>query len=801
MPASFPVLSLIQGISEQSAFSRPQSSALNQENCINDLLRGARARLGTRVVSHYEANLDSAFFHRIERSLEEDYLICVTAEGLRIFNLADGEEAEITYGATVSPTIVATYLAHSGKTRNAFCASTVNDTTFLANREVVLAMDSEESLPRNNWGIAHFKSANYSTDYKLTVTDENGNSYSASYKTPDNSTASNADHIATNRLAEDFAQAMTNALPSGWGVNRTASSILISHDTLKFEVTSEDGLGGQQFTAFTDRTKQVSDLPNAAWDGYTVAIGSKRSAGEADYYLRYSGTSQNGVWEEVVAPETKLTFDAFTMPLHIRNTDVNAFEVEHAPWGKRVAGDGINSAKEPSFIGTTIKDLQFIDSRLAIITEGAATMSRSRNGYVFFPDTVQTTLDTDPIDYTVANGKVTNLTRSVVISKHLQLWANGVQSVMSGGQDALKEDTAENPPVTNYEYDGQVAPITVGQSSLIFVTSNGAENTFLEVIFKEATPVGEIEINAHCPAIVSGTVRHMAAGGTGKVLFVLNEEDLTTCPIYQWYNNGQERVQSAWNYWKFPGSDAILWISSTGSTVKALVKHGDRVAIEHLEMKPNTEEPGLVPLRADHRLDEGSVSSVVHDGEVYTVTLPWGLTDTQKENFTVYARVDDEGTGERRGLTFPVTWVSSTEFTFKCAIPSLRFWCGHVPIAKRTSGRLYLYEQDGTILLDTLHVDAVRVQHKDTTHYSIEIAFDGTDLDDIREDFWPGRIGDQQTANNKLAVARDGMSAMVDIGATSEAFTMTILNDTIYPSSWEAMEFIYRAEKRYHAGR
>lgn len=795
MPSSFPVLSLIQGISEQSSFSRPQSSAEEQKNCINDLLRGSRARGGTRVINHWDWNIEDAFYHRIERSREEDYLVILKGTDLKIINLASGVEAAITY--LVSAAEIDSYLTHTGKSRKAFAAGTVNDTTFLASRQKVIQMDPSLSPAKTAQGIAHFRSSNYSTEYKLKVI-VGGTTYQAAYKTPDNSEAGNADYIATNRLAQEFATAMATALGSGWSVARRGSSILITNlSGTHFKLATEDGLGGQQFIAFTDRVKKVADLPVSAWDSFTVAVGSARTSGETDYYLRYTGGEQDGVWAEVVAPSTEVYLDPATMPLHLINTGLNAFTVGHAPWGARVAGDGVNSSKNPSFVGQTIRDIQFIDSRLAIITEGAFSLSRSRNGYVFFPDTAQTTLDTDPIDYTVANGKVTNITRSVVVAKKLQLWANRSQSIVTGGTEALKEDTAENPPVMSYEYDGEVPPIPVGQSSLVFTTENGNENQVMEVVFRDDTPIGEIPINAHCPSLVSGTIRQLEAAGTAQMLFALNEEDRTKCYVYQWHNNGSERVQSAWNYWTFPGSGGLEWVGATGSTIKALIKHGNRVALEVLELKPNTDEPGLVPLRADHRLSEAELPTIFSGADI-SVELPWPLTDDQKASLVCYCRVDDDTTGEQRGQIYPVTWGDDQTFSIPTTNADLRFWVGHIATAEREAGRLYISSDRGTEMLDAIHIEAVRVKHKDSVTYDIICIPRGVDEEEETVETYSSRhIGDPAAVNNRLVVSKEGQSEEARIGYAAGDCRIILRNSTIYPSSWEAMEYIYRAEKRH----
>ena len=783
-PRSFPVPSLIQGISQQSTFSRPQASAEDQKNCLNDLLDGARARYGSRVLGSWDWDTEDAFVHQIERSETENYIVVIKGSNLKVLNLADGTDCTVTGD-------ISAYLPHTGKTSQAFCAATVEDTTFIGNRQKIVQMDSATSPAREHWGLVHFRSASYFTTYTIHV-NIGGSVYTAGYTTPDNSIAANAEYIATNRLAIAFAEALNAVLPAGFGAYRRASSILISGNA-PFSIYTEDALGGKQMVAFTDRAKTLADLPEVAWNGYQVTIGSTKSAESSDYHLKYVGDEQDGVWEEVVAPDTKTSLAASTMPHILKNTGLNTFTVGPAPWGDRLAGDGVSTAKDPPFVGQTIKDIQFIDSRLAILTEGSFSLSRARNAYVFFPDTVQTDLATAPILYNVANGKVTLLTRGVVVSKRLQLWANKMQSSVSGGQDPLREDTAESPPLTSYEYDGKVPPQPLGRSGLVFCSGVGRWNRVLEVIYREGTPIGEIGLTDHCPRLIPGEVGMMSVGGTANMLLVLSETIPNRLYVYQWFNVGEDRVQSAWNYWEMSQADGISWAGMTGSTVYLLVRHGDITALEAIETNAGGDEAGQVPLRADHRLYETELttSHSAEDG-LMEITLPWAYDD---DSLVVFERLDDEETGEQRGRQLPWSRVNSTTITFPTDNPDIRFWLGARVPAERVFGKLYISDKEGTVTTDRIQVDNVRVFHKDTTSYSVVI----TPVQGAvrKEDFTARRLGNPEVINNRVYVEAQGQSSLVKVGLTTDEFQVSLLNDTIYPSAWEAFEYIYTATKRY----
>lgn len=785
--------SLIQGISQQSEQSINPASAKDQKNCINDLLLGARARNGSAVQGVFSDVLTDPFFFEIYRDDDEHYVVTIEADELIIYNVAEGVKATITGD-------ISAYLTAGEPERTGYAAATVEDTTFLANKSISPAMDSATSDARPNWAIAHFKSANYSTVYKLHIT-VGANTYTTSYTTPDNSTASNADFIATNRLAEELYDvlvattipAMTSAGDTGFSAERDGSTVLLKRSSAgAFTVSTEDGLGGEQFIAFVDRVKELDDLPATAFDGYVVTVGSGNGTTDFDYFLQYSGSGQQGVWEEIVAPSTETDLDADTMPHILTNTGKNAFTVSTAPWGSRLAGDGDRTAKDPSFVGDYIKDLQFIDGRLAIICEGNYSMSKAGNAYVFFPDTAQTTLDTDPVIYNVANGKVTLLSQSVAIGKRLQLWANKIQLIVSSGQEPIKESTVENVPITNYEYDGLVAPEARGLTSLIFGTALGSWINFMEVFFRGEQPQGEIDVSGQCPKLVKGTLRNFAVGDRARFLLVVTSE-AGKLYVYQWYNSGEERLQSAWNVWEFNGPERVLWAGMVGSQVRLIFSWGDDgVSIEHLETDYESDGADLVPLRCDNRVDETYVTG---EGTGYRIlTLPYPVPSTKRANFVAFERLNDDETGEQRGRLLTLAWQSDTVVWVYSEIPEVNFHAGFLVNAERVFPRPYIRDREGTILFDEIIMRRLRVSHKNATTYDVEIRPTGSEST-RSESYTARRIGDPQVVNNRIAVNSAGEHS-VPIGYEADEAEVALVNNTIYPSSWAAATLYYEAIER-----
>lgn len=786
---AFPVPSLIQGISQQSAQSVGQASAKNQENCINDLLLGSRARNGSTVRADWSGSRSGSFFHRIERSPTEDYLVVVMDGSLEIINLASGVKSTITGD-------IDSYLNVTGTPEDSFVAATIEDTTFLANKETIPAMASTTSTARENWAICHFKALNYYEKYTLNLVCD-GITYTCSYQTVDGRDWTQEIQLKTEWVGGKFKEAIDSVIipaldadgKTGFTVEQRGSALLIDGGTHPFSIYCTDGHSEQSFIAINDRVEKISDLPKYAWEGFQVAIGIEDEyISAADYWVEFKGDYQDGSWEEIVKPGTKTSLDATTMPHKLVNTGLDAFTVEAATWGDRLAGDGLLTAKDPHFVGRAIKDLQFVSTRLAIITEGSYDFSRDKNAYVFFPDTVQTILDTAPIGSTIANGKVTLVSKSVVMAERLQLWANKIQTHIDTSGEPLKEKSISNDKITSYEYDGEVHPLPVGMTSLVFGTSRGLWCSVTEVIFRPGgTPIGEIRINSHCPKLIPGTLKDMQAGDASSMLLVRSSGDDIGLFLYQWYNSGEQRVQSAWNQWTFPNVTKVVWAGMCGSKVYLLLDWASTYSLEVVETEYEGDETGQTPLRSDHRVDESKVTS---EGSGYRVlTLPYGVASAQRSNFVAYERVTDAGTGEQRGRLLDLEWQSDTVVHVKSDIALVRFNFGAKVIARRDPHRLYISDpKRGTMLMESVKVADLTVSHNNAGYYRLEVTAGGSVVSD--DEFLPREPFDPQDINNQIAIEESGEERF-RIGYDTEEFTMSLVNDTILPSSWEALKYHY----------
>lgn len=782
---SYPIRSLIQGISQQEESARGVANAERQENCLNEVLDGAVSRMGTVVSKKITADYSDPFVHEVSRSDTEDYLFLVEDGDLKIINKVSGVQATLTGD-------ISAYLAHTGSARKAFQAVTVGDTTFLLNRQKTILMDTTKSAARAKQGIAHFKAGGYKIKYELRI-NVGGTDFSTSYTTPDNSTAANAQYIATDVLAQEFADslnttvfpAMVTAGFSGFSVTRRGSGITITSTTHDFTLFTSDGVGDKQFISFTDSVKAITDLPAKAPAGYQVSVAGDGSQGSSKYFLKFTGTPNNGRWEEVVAPDTETDLKASTMPQLVINTGLDAFTVGSGTWGKRLAGDGDLTAKDPSFVDAKVNSLQFIGGRLGLVTEFEMTLSRSRNAYVYFPDTVQTNLDTAPVDYDVSNGSSTAITHAVVAGGKLQFWGNEQQTYLDSGQDPIREDTTEILPMSNYEFDGECPPKAIGMASLVFGTAVGRWSKLVEVFFRGGRADGEIEITAHVPKLLEGSLRHISTGEAGKKTLVLTSDTPDVAYLYQWYNQGTDRVQSAWNPWTFPVPTKILWASIKGSKAWFLFKWPSGTTLEYVTLDRHGDETDQkFPIRLDHRLTEADFT---HSGTYFQATLPYQVPSDKRESFRAAERLDVADVSQR-GREIPIEWVNDSTVRVLHPDSNVTFLFGSIPVAKRTFSRFLARDrEDQTILHDRLLIKKIVVGHYQSVEYGAIVEAFGQNP--VRQDWTARLVADPSVANNEVPI-KDGIF-VVDVGEETDSVEVTLINDTYFPATWRSAKYLY----------
>lgn len=826
---------MVQGVSQQKASQRRDSQAQAQFDCSNSPEDGVVPRPHWEFIFKAASkDFTNGFFYEQARGLNEHYLSVFSGHDVTTYDLLDGTLCTVTKSET-------TYLAaDGGAPRDNFDAQSVDDYNFVFTKQVVPAMTSDIQPVRPKEALIWFRAGGYQTTYTLAIT-YNGKVYIWKYLTVDNADTDNAEFVATGYIAATFYRSLTNhAAPqttsgdtasstvvgvqaqwdgdyvgrgAGWGTVTapiTATSLGFSvqingnilriwrTDGVDFSVDTSDGAGDQFIKGLKDPVASFTDLPKNGFEGMLFRIAGVNKNSNDDYFVQYQGkVSGGGVWAEVAAQGAHTTLDPATMPHALINTGYRTFTWGPVNWSTRIAGDEL-SAEDPYFVGKQIQDLFFFQNRLGVLTEGASDYSKSSNEFTFYPDTTQASLDTGRIGIRLtASGNARNqgaslLRKAVQSNESLFLWAQRAQFRIHSGVDSFKPSTIQSAESTSYEFSETVDPLSMGQQ-LYFPSETAKWASLRSIAFSQGIPAGDTDLTAHIPKYIPAPIRDLSGFDTGRKIFVRSDATANYLYCYEYLQSGNDLVQSAWNTWRLPAG-TILWSSVFRSGLFVALQRSDGVVFLRAELDAGAiiDPGGEYTTRLDMRVSEAN-TTVTYNAttKLSTITLPYQLQEGLGGRPAVVVRTDKVG-GYTRGRMFNVTAASTNTLTVQGDLRGYEFYAGLQYRAERKESPFYIRTQAGPVPTDRLQVRNFRVSYADTSYTRVEVTRVGSP--DVVSTF-NGRVLGTDSGTTGTPSLSDG-DLKVEVAAENTACSITLINDTPFPSAWVSSEYQYTASIR-----
>ena len=631
MLISSTIPNLVNGVSQQPAALRLASQAEAQEDFYSSVVEGLKRRPGTRHLAKLTASdWSNAFLHTINRDLNERYSCVVIGGDLKVFDLLTGAEKTVAFPNGKG------YLSATSPT--AFRAVTVADYTFLVNREVEVAMGAATTPARLPQALLSVTSANYSKTFKVFV---NG-VQKASFTTPNGSQATHIDQIATGFIATQLFNQLSANLPAGaeWAVTRNGGVIhIVNQLGNSFTLRTEDDWNNVYLKGITDKLQRFSDLPNQAPAGFKCEIIGEASSAFDNYYVEWDapfGSETSGAWKETVKWAIPLGFNPATMPhILVREAD-GSFTFKQASWEQRKVGDE-DSAPEPSFVGQSINDVFFFRNRLGFAAGENLVLSRSGEFFNFWPKTVTTLVDTDPIDVGVSHVKVSTINHAVPFNQNLLLFSTQSQFVLSGG-DILSPSSVSVDQTTEFEGSPDVRPVGAGPH-VYFPVSRGSSTGVREYYVEDDTAGNNAnDVTSHCPKYVPGGVFKLAGSSNEDVLIALSKMEPHRLYVYKYFFGQDGKLQSSWSRWSLGEGTSILDASFIETRLYLVVQRADGVYLEDMEIETGAVDAGSSVLyRIDRKVYESDLAAPTFDGTYTTWTLPYATT----RDLWVFVRAGD----------------------------------------------------------------------------------------------------------------------------------------------------------------
>ncbi len=705
---AFTIPNLIQGVSLQPDAQRDPSQGAIQINGVSSIAEGLRKRDSSRTLAKVsDTPFGDAFFHTILRDQQEEYIAVITSTGVQVFDLAGNPVNVVQDSGAYS------YLSGVTDARQQIRAVTIADFTWISNTTKATAMDSATapviSRPPHEC-LVWIKQAAYGNEYVLNI-----NGFEATVQTPVAPVVSNGSTVTENRISsEEIAEQLITALGTagltGYTLEQSGSVIWV-WGTSPITVKATDAKANSTITAILGEVQAFIELPTIAPEGYQVEITGDPGTAFDNYYVEFeprSGTFGEGAWAETVSPGVEYKVNPSTMPHVLIRTNstpasfwfgpVNGQTVTGIPdgvpeWGKRTAGD-YDTAPDPSFIGYAINDIFIYKNRLGFLADENVVLSRVREFFEFFPETVTTVLDTDPIDVIASNNRVSVLRYAVPYQDELILFSSQIQFRFNAAETVLTPATAQITVLTQFDVDVEVRPQQAG-GGIFFMQSNGQWSQMREFAVRgagTALTADAADLTGYVSSYIPDQCFKLTVNDAGNSAFLISSrygadgiDYRKRIYTYKWFlrntGSGPERVQNSWSYWEF-GADEVLQVVCIREILYCLMRYGDKVYLEAISVLDRAEEPsnGLLPVLLDRLVSSTSATPVAlkiapgvysEQTRETTFTLPYVATN----EIQMWSAYNNSGSGKPGPVLLGST-LSGTTITVRGDWSAADVWAG-----------------------------------------------------------------------------------------------------------------------------
>ena len=621
---------LLRGISQSSDALKQPDHADIQDNADSNPVLGLTKRSGLQYVTSLSSStLGNVHIQTINRDASERYVAIFSNGNVKVYDI-DGTEK------TVNKPDGTSYL-NTSNPRSVMKTVTIADYTFVVNTSISAAMDSTLSGGTGTKAIIFINQATSKTTYSVTI-----DGVTVTDNTDGDST------LSTDTVAADLKTGLDAGL-TGFTIARNGPVLYVKkNDNSDFSIDGSDTQGDTKMTIVKNSVQRFTDLPTVAPNGYVVEIKGDENTDFDNYYVKFvtnnGGAFEEGQWEETVEAGIPFKFDYATMPhVLVRQADgnfrfakvdgdtytISSTDYTLPKWGERVVGDVV-SAPDPSFIGSKINNVFFFRNRLGFLAGDNVILSRVSEFFNFFPETVVSVLDNEPIDVAASHTKVAILKNAVTMGEKLILFSEQTQFVLASSADNLTPKTANVIVATEFESSAAAQPVGSG-SSIYFLTEKGSFAGIREYIIQGESQVRDAaNVTIHVPRLIPSNVFKMAVSTNQDILIVLGSDNPNKLYVYRWlYGSDGNKALSSWFTYTINSNRSILNVDFIGTDLFAVIEEANKVTLEKIPFESEFRETNATfEYHLDHKVTEATtgVSVSYSSGTgLSTFTVPYRL--------------------------------------------------------------------------------------------------------------------------------------------------------------------------------
>jgi len=355
-----------------------------------------------------------------------------------------------------------------------------------------------------------------------------------------------------------------------------------------------------------------------------------------------------------VRPSTGANTTANTGVFSIRPVNANTFTytaknsqttsgdtVYGTTWSGRIAGDK-KTALEPTFVGRTINNLNLFRNRLIMLSEENVILSASDDYGRFWPETVQTMVDSDPVDLACGGNSINILLSTVAFANTLLLFSRNSQFRLDAGLNvgsALTPKTATITQMTSFDMDTSVDPIAVGRNTY-FPIPKGNFSGLREFFLPDSSgsvPLSE-DVTSSIPRYIPTNLCSLVSAVAEDAVAMLSLDQPKRIYLYKFFFEEDTKLQSAWSYWEVSGAKKIIGAAIKGSDLYVITEYDEDGSssqsgtyLEKVSLRPEQVDAGTeIEILLDRKITEAEVTSTSLNnagalGVETVITLPYPI--------------------------------------------------------------------------------------------------------------------------------------------------------------------------------
>jgi hypothetical protein len=373
---------------------------------------------------------------------------------------------------------------------------------------------------------------------------------------------------------------------------------------------------------------------------------------------------------------------------------------------------------------------------------------------------------------------VTNLKSAAGFQENLIVFSENGQFVLKGG-DVLTPRTVSITPVTNFDSDSAVDPITLG-AYVYFPFNRSGFTGVREYTVNASTDVYDsTEITEHIPRYIPSDVIAFSGTSSEDALVLVSNNDKGTAYVYRYFFNGQKKLLSSWFKFTFDGE--IRGLSFIKSELFLVLAKNGETHIANMSF-----DAGLVDTGVNHNtyLDLRRQVSVAAGATTIDLSSFYTPADNTVKVFSTDGAVI-KATNSGATVTLTNGALSSSDATnVFVGIPYTMIYTFSKQMFKQAAGQSKSPSAGGTMKLKSCSIF-----YNNTGHFQVKVT-------PISRDTFVNNFSTDVIDVTNIGLNLDDGFFRVPVFSNAEDTTITIENSSALPSNFQSAEFEVNAHQR-----